>query len=131
MLSIVINFNILETRSRPKTFWQILAAVVLACLLCLTLLCQPTALAAEISTGERVFDLQCAGCHPNGSNIIRRGKNLKQKALKRNGVDTPEAIANLVRNGKNNMSAYKDRLTETEIAEVSAYVLHRAAANWK
>lgn len=131
MLSIVINFNILEPRSRPKTFWQILAAVVLACLLCLTLLCQPTALAAELSTGERVFDLQCAGCHPNGSNIIRRGKNLKQKALKRNGVDTPEAIANLVRNGKNNMSAYKDRLTETEIAEVSAYVLHRAAANWK
>lgn len=126
-----MNFNILETRSRPKILWQILSAIAFACLLCLTLLCQPTALAADLSTGERVFDLQCAGCHPNGSNIIRRGKNLKQKTLQRNGVDTPEAIADLVRNGKNNMSAYKDRLTETEIAEVSAYVLNRAAANWK
>jgi cytochrome c6 len=131
MLSIVMNFNILETRSRPKILWQILSAIAFACLLCLTLLCQPTALAADLSTGAQVFDLQCAGCHPNGSNIIRRGKNLKQKTLQRNGVDTPEAIADLVRNGKNNMSAYKDRLTETEIAEVSAYVLNRAAANWK
>lgn len=131
MLSIVMNFNILETRSRPKILWQLLSAIAVACILCLTLLCQPTALAADLSSGERVFELQCAGCHPNGSNIIRRGKNLKQKALQRNGVDTPEAIANLVRNGKNNMSAFKDRLSDAEITDVSAYVLERAAADWK
>lgn len=126
-----MNFNILETRTRPRALWQILAAIAFACLLCLTLLCQPTALAADLSNGERVFDLQCAGCHPNGSNIIRRGKNLKQKTLQRNGVDSIETIADLVRNGKNNMSAYKDRLTEAEIADVSAYVLDRAASGWK
>lgn len=126
-----MNFNIPETRSRPKVLWQILAALALGCWLCLTLLCQPTALAANLDNGERVFEIQCAGCHPNGSNIIRRGKNLQQKALQRNGFDSPEAIAEIVRNGKNNMSAYKDRLTEAEITDVAAYVLDRAAANWK
>ncbi|MGC1199445.1 MAG: c-type cytochrome [Geitlerinemataceae cyanobacterium] len=126
-----MNFNISPTQSHPKTLRQILIAIAVACLLCLTLLCQPTALAADLGNGERVFDLQCAGCHANGGNIIRRGKNLKQKALKRNGFDSVETIADLVRNGKNNMSAYKDRLTEAEIADVSAYVLDRAAAGWK
>jgi cytochrome c6 len=134
-----MNFNISETRSRsdslgvsrPQILWQILAAIAFACLLCLTLLCQPTALAADLGNGERVFNLQCAGCHPNGSNIIRRGKNLKQKTLQRNGFDSVETIADLVRNGKNNMSAYKDRLSEAEIANVSAYVLDRSAAGWK
>lgn len=127
----VMNFNILETRSRQQILWQILTALAVACILCLTLLCQPTAFAADLGNGERVFEVQCAGCHANGSNIVRRGKNLKQKALQRNGVDTVEAIADLVTNGKNNMSAYKDRLSEAEIADVSAYVLDRAAADWK
>jgi cytochrome c6 len=131
MLSIGMNFNILETRSHPRTLWQILLAIALACLLCLTFLCQPTALAADLANGERVFNLQCAGCHPHGSNIIRRSKNLQQKALQRNGVDSIEAIADLVRHGKNNMSAYKDRLTEAEIADVSAYILDRANSGWK
>lgn len=28
-------------------------------------------------TAAEVFSANCAGCHINGSNIIRRGKNLK------------------------------------------------------
>lgn len=83
------------------------------------------------TAGARIFELQCAGCHINGGNIVRRGKNLRQKTLDRNGYGTVEAIAQLVTNGKGNMSAYKDRLTPEEIEQVSAYVLQRAAENWK
>lgn len=88
-------------------------------------------LAVETVKGEEIFMVQCAGCHPQGNNIIRRGKNLKLKTLHRNKVDSLEAIAYLVANGKNNMSAFKDRLSEREIEEVSAYVLQQAQTNWQ
>jgi cytochrome c6 len=86
--------------------------------------------AADTATGAKIFSLQCAGCHVNGGNIVRRGKTLKQKALKKNGMDSLEAIANIVTNGKNNMSAFKDRLSEQQIQDVSAYVLEQAEQGW-
>ncbi|MGC9505328.1 c-type cytochrome [Baaleninema sp.] len=87
--------------------------------------------AADLSKGEAIFEQYCVGCHVNGGNIVRRGKTLKQRALKRYGRDTPESIAELVKYGKNNMSAYGDRLSDEEIADVAAYVLDRAANNWR
>ncbi len=85
---------------------------------------------AELS-GEKLFEIQCAGCHAGGGNIIRRGKNLKLKALQKNKVDTLEAVVALVTQGKGNMSAYADRITPEEIQTVSAYVLSQAQKNWK
>ena len=84
-----------------------------------------------LELGAKVFQANCAGCHVKGGNIVRRGKNLKLKTLHKNKVDTVEAIASLVTNGKGIMSAYGDKLTDTEIEAVSAYVLQRAAENWK
>ncbi|MGB7712256.1 MAG: c-type cytochrome [Microcoleus sp.] len=83
------------------------------------------------ATAAEVFSVNCAGCHINGSNIIRRGKNLKQKALKRYGMDSIANIANLVTNGKNIMPAYKDRLSEQQISDVAAYVLSQSENDWK
>jgi cytochrome c6 len=90
-----------------------------------------TALAADTINGAQIFEVNCAGCHINGGNIIRRGKNLKKKALKNNKMDSIDAIANIVANGKNNMSAYKDRLSEQEIQAVAIYVLEQAENNWR
>lgn len=81
--------------------------------------------------GEQIFSVQCAGCHINGSNIIRRGKNLKKQALKKYGMDSIEAVTSIVTNGKNNMSAYKERLTEQQIQDVAAYVLEQAEKGWR
>ncbi|WP_366914224.1 cytochrome c6 PetJ [Mastigocoleus sp. MO_188.B34] len=86
---------------------------------------------ADINHGEKIFKANCAGCHINGGNIIRRGKNLKLRALKRYKMDSVEAISAIVANGKNNMSAYKDRLSVTEIRDVAAYVLGKAETGWK
>ncbi|MEG4441708.1 c-type cytochrome [Microcoleus sp. AT9_B5] len=83
------------------------------------------------ATAAEVFTANCAGCHINGSNIIRRGKNLKQKALKKYGMDSIANISNLVTNGKGIMPAYKDRLSEQQIIDVSAYVLSQAETDWK
>ncbi|MEG3904989.1 c-type cytochrome [Microcoleus sp. B4-C5] len=83
------------------------------------------------TTAAEVFSANCAGCHINGGNIIRRGKNLKQKALKKYGMDSIANISNLVTNGKGIMPAYKDRLSEQQIIDVSAYVLSQAETDWK
>jgi len=96
----------------------------------LTITCNLPAFAADTANGAKIFNVECAGCHINGGNIIRRGKNLKLKALQRNHVDSLEEIVSLVSNGKNIMSAYKDKLSEQQIQDVSAYVLEQAAKNW-
>jgi cytochrome c6 len=90
-----------------------------------------SAIAVGDINGAEVFEVHCVGCHVNGGNIVRRGKNLKQRTLERKGYDSIEAIAQLVTNGKGLMSAYRDRLTPEEITAVSAYVLEQAANNWK
>ncbi|AFZ58400.1 c-type cytochrome [Anabaena cylindrica FACHB-243] len=87
--------------------------------------------AVDTTNGTGIFSVHCAGCHINGGNIIRRGKNLKKNALKKYGMDSLEAITNIVTNGKNNMSAYQDRLTTEEIQTVAAYVLEQAEKDWK
>jgi cytochrome c6 len=87
--------------------------------------------AADTINGAQIFEVHCAGCHINGGNIVRRGKNLKLKTLQRNSMDSIEAIAQIVTYGKNNMSAYADRLNEEQIQAVSAYVLEQAERGWK
>ena len=62
---------------------------------------------------------------------MRRGKNLKLKTLQKNGVDSVAAIAQLVTHGKGSMSAYGDRLSTEEIAEVAKYVTEQAKQDWK
>ncbi|MBE9004283.1 c-type cytochrome [Fortiea sp. LEGE XX443] len=105
-------------------------------LLCLIILLLTTTFtlpvsANDLANGSQIFSVHCAGCHINGGNIIRRGKNLKKQALKKYGMDSIEAITSIVTNGKSNMSAYKDRLTEKEIQDVAAYVLEQAAKDWR
>ncbi|WP_192881740.1 cytochrome c6 PetJ [Nostoc sp. CENA543] len=87
--------------------------------------------AVDTANGAEIFSVHCAGCHINGGNIVRRGKNLQKKALKKYGMDSIEAVTDIVTNGKNNMSAYKDRLTEQEIQNVTAYVLEQAEKGWR
>jgi cytochrome c6 len=105
-------------------------STVIILLIVLTFTFSFPALAADMANGTKIFSVHCVGCHVNGGNIIRRGKTLKLKALKRNGMDSLEAIETLVANGKNNMSAFKDRLNTKEIEDVSAYVLEQADKNW-
>ena len=106
-------------------------AIAIAVIILLASINTPVLANTDTNLGAKVFKANCSGCHVNGGNIVRRGKNLKMKALHRHKVDTQDAIISLVTNGKGIMSAYGDKLTEQEIVEVSAYVLQRAAENWK
>ncbi len=84
----------------------------------------------QVTQAAALFELQCSGCHINGGNIIRRGKNLKLKALQANHVDSQASISAMITNGKGIMSAYADRLSPAEIELLASYVLEQANAGW-
>jgi cytochrome c6 len=97
----------------------------------LNLICTAPAIAADLSHGAEIFNANCAGYHANGGNIVRRNKTLKLKALSKFGMDSITAIADIVANGKNNISAYKERLNRQEIEDVAAYILAQAESDWQ
>ncbi|MBV5260683.1 c-type cytochrome [Synechococcus moorigangaii CMS01] len=111
-----------------KRLVQIIIFVMIALLL-VPLFAAP-AFGTELNQGAQLFEAHCAGCHLNGGNIVRRGKNLKQRAMEKNGYVSVEAIANLITQGKGNMSAYGDKLSPAEIQAISHYVLEQSQANW-
>jgi cytochrome c6 len=107
--------------------WTVPLAIAL--LVFITLPAWADSLTASVQPAA-LFEVHCAGCHLNGGNIIRRGKNLKLKALVQNKVDTVGAIATLITNGKNNMSAYRDKLSTSETQALAKYVLAQAQKGW-
>ena len=86
--------------------------------------------ALEVDSGGNLFKHNCAGCHMNGGNIIRRSKNLKISSLKRNGIDNPEAIAKIARQGIGIMSGYEDELGENGDQIVANWVWEQAQKAW-
>jgi cytochrome c6 len=114
-----------------KKFSYRLLIFVLTISLLLSIPSVKTALALDNSDGSRLFEINCAGCHPQGGNIIRRGKTLQQKALKKFSMDSVEAITAIVTNGKGIMSAFGEKLTVSEIDTIAKYVLEQADHNWQ
>jgi cytochrome c6 len=126
-----------QLRRTTTVLKQFLKQVLTFALVCFTALIgfsglsSPALAASSPDEGAQIFELHCAGCHIHGGNIVRRNKTLKLKALQRNSMDTLAAISEIVTNGRGNMSAYKDRLTDDEIQTVAAYVLEQAEQGWK
>ena len=86
--------------------------------------------AIDTDLGRNLFEHNCAGCHINGGNIIRRSKNLKISSLKRNGIDNPEAIAKIARQGIGIMSGYEDKLGDNGDQIVANWVWEQAQKAW-
>ena len=81
-------------------------------------------------SGENLFNHNCAACHINGGNIIRRSKNLKISSLKRNGIDNPGTIAKIARQGIGVMSGYEDKLGDNGDQIVANWVWEQAQKAW-
>ncbi len=89
-----------------------------------------SAYSLDKSDGENLFVEHCAGCHIKGGNIVRRNKTLKKKDLDRNGIDTPDAIAKIAREGIGSMSGYKDLLGEKGDEIVANWIWDQAHNAW-
>lgn len=87
------------------------------------------AIATE-NTGKQLFQNHCSGCHVNGGNVIRRGRTLKLAALQRNGVDDPDAIAAIAREGIGQMSGYADVLGQEGDRLVAEWIWEQAQNAW-
>jgi len=82
------------------------------------------------SRGAHLFAQHCVGCHVNGGNVIRRGKTLRLAALKRAGLEGPEAIARVAALGQGQMGGYWTVLGDDGAAAVGAWVWDQALADW-
>ena len=74
--------------------------------------------------------MHCSGCHVNGGNIVRRGKNLKLSALKRNGLDNPNEIARIAREGIGIMGGYEQVLGPEGDQVVANWIWQQAQNAW-
>ncbi len=86
--------------------------------------------ALENNSAENLFKQNCIGCHVNGGNIIRRSKNLKIKTLELNGIDSPEKIAKIAREGIGIMDGYEDLLKGNEDQILGIWVWEQAQKAW-
>ncbi|MCX7594731.1 MAG: c-type cytochrome [Fischerella sp.] len=89
------------------------------------------ALAADVTSGAKIFSSNCAACHMAGKNLVQADKSLKKDALEKYGMYSMEAIVAQVTSGKNAMPAFKGRLKPQQIEDVAAYVLEQADKGWK
>ena len=86
--------------------------------------------AASQAEGARLFAQTCAGCHPHGGNIIRRGRTLRESALRRQGIEGAAAVAQIAAAGIGRMDGYAAALGEGGAARVGAWVWQQALADW-
>ncbi|WP_235110515.1 MULTISPECIES: c-type cytochrome [Acaryochloris] len=119
-------FSVLIAFSRKAGLWMGLIGVWLGINLSPAWATPP-----EASDGAMLFENYCAGCHPKGGNIIRRGKTLKLKSLKRDSYDTLEPLTGIVTEGQNNMPGFADKLDNAQVETVAQFVLEQANHNWK
>ena len=94
------------------------------------LLAGPVPALATGLDGAALFEAHCAGCHIHGGNIIRRGRTLKLKALEKQGITSPAAIATIANQGIGQMGGYGQVLGTGGAEQVGLYVWQQALAGW-
>jgi len=74
---------------------------------------------------EANYKAKCAGCHgPDGTGSTAAGKAMKVRDFHDPEVqkETDAELTDIITNGKNKMPKYGDKLKDTEIRELAAYV---------
>ncbi|MEB3318362.1 MAG: c-type cytochrome [Cyanobacteriota bacterium] len=85
---------------------------------------------AREDRGATLFAQHCVGCHLNGGNVIRRGKTLRLAALRKAGLEGPEAVARVAALGQGQMGGYGEALGAGGPEAVGAWVWSQALADW-
>ena len=92
------------------------------------IVCLAAAIAAPASaqdTGADTFKTKCLMCHgADGTGNTPAGKAFKAASLKDPMVVTKsnEELATVIKNGKDKMPSFKDKLTDDQIKAVIAYI---------
>jgi cytochrome c6 len=89
----------------------------------LLLFCVPAVRAQ--GAAEATYKAKCAGCHgPDGSGSTAAGKALGVHDFQSPDVqkETDAQLIDIISNGKGKMPKYADKLKDTEIKDLAAYV---------
>lgn len=76
-------------------------------------------------TAEATYKAKCAGCHgPDGVGGTAAGKAMKVRDFHAPEVqkETDAELTDIISSGKNKMPKYSDKLKDTEIKDLVAYV---------
>ncbi|AAP99622.1 MULTISPECIES: c-type cytochrome [Prochlorococcus] len=120
-----------ESKAPVDNFLKAFRCFILIALVISSVFGTPNRVLANNQTnGERLFIENCAGCHINGGNIIRRSKTLRLKDLHRNGLDNADAIAKIAKEGIGIMSGYKDVLGENGDNLVANWIWEQSQKAW-
>ena len=79
------------------------------------------------AAGRRVFDDRCARCHEAYSSRGKKGPGLeglfKQQYLAKSGLPAnDEQVGDIIRDGRTDMPAYGDVLTQKQMEDLMAYL---------
>ncbi|ACH38603.1 lipoprotein cytochrome c, 1 heme-binding site [Citrifermentans bemidjiense Bem] len=84
---------------------------------------QPAA-SATATTGEQLFKLHCAACHPNGGNTITPAKTLSKKAMADRNIKSTDDIVKIMRNPGPGMNKFDEGMIPKDDAKkIGDYIL--------
>ena len=110
---------------------KLLSIVVLGIIFVFIVL-EPSALAADLDHGTKIFKANCNACHAGGKNSMNPRKTLAKSDLEKYSKFSVNAIMKQVKNGAGAMPSFKRRLKNPkDIEDVAAYVLAQAEKGWK
>jgi cytochrome c6 len=76
------------------------------------------------SAGAKLFQQQCAACHPDGGNIIKPALTLRKKDMDAHGVKTAEDIVGKMRNPGPGMTRFDAKtVSDKDAKEIAQYIL--------
>ena len=74
--------------------------------------------------GAKLFQQNCAACHPNGGNVIKPGFTLNKKDRDAHGVKTANDIVGKMRNPGPGMTRFDAKtISDKDAMEIAEYIL--------
>lgn len=83
----------------------------------------------DVSQGIHIFQKTCASCHVGGNNAIAKERTLRKDALESFiGLENEKSISSFIQESRLHRGAlaFRGKLTDKDIADVSAYVYQQA-----
>ena len=79
----------------------------------------------QAKTGEALFKLHCAVCHPDGGNIVKPEYTLHRKTLAKHKITKPEDIVKILRNPDQGMTKFDETtIPDKDATTIAQYVLN-------
>ena len=123
------NLNVIDVESRTLTMLpkrknternQSLMKPVISVIVALVFASSGAAFGAD---GAALWAQNCASCHgKDGSGNTTMGKKLGLKDYTKSQSFSDAEAANVIKNGKGKMKAYKDKLSDADVKALVAYV---------